>query len=90
LITIMTDGFENNSWLEKKDAVGLIKRFRKIGGKVILIGPGQEPFLKDCLNGQVDSIFPLTLESVHSDMTDCLSSQGYKTITECLLSQSSS
>jgi hypothetical protein len=87
LMTIITDGIENQSWTSKSEAVTRLKQFRKHGGKVMLIGPGDEEFLKGSLGGEVDSVHTLRVECIHSDMVDCLSSIDYKNSTQTLLSK---
>lgn len=87
LITIITDGRENESWIKKDVAIELIRCFRtKHSGKIMLIGPGDEAFLKECLDGQVDSVFALNPETVHKDIVDCISSESHRSATQHLLS----
>jgi uncharacterized protein YegL len=87
LITIITDGKENESWLSKEIAVALLKKFRKdYNGKVMLIGPGDREFLENCIGGQADSIFPMSIDNTHEDIVDCLSSQEHTSAYQLLIS----
>lgn len=86
LITIITDGKENDSWLTKTETVNLLRKFRTTKGKVMLIGPGEYDELRNCLDGEVDSVYALSLENVHQDTVDCLSSEEFRFDTQSLLS----
>lgn len=85
LITIITDGKENESWCGKLTAVTLARKYRQHQHKhgiIRIIGPGTKEELENILDGEVDSVFPLDEENVHKSLTNCLSSTEYHNNTQ--------